>query len=711
MFSTNRPLVLMNSVRFRNSSGEELCRRERALRRGLIPFWFAVFLLLAGMSQPWAVADPAPQPVPAPVPQAPPPAPPIEFRSPPKTSSMRTLLIAPTLYSIGDPTDEEQLYLELINRARADPQGESLRLKNTDDPLILNAYSTNVTGFSVDLNLMVSQFTTISNQPPLSMNAKLLTAARLHTKDMFDHQFQGHTDHAGAGSPGTRIAAQNYSAVYSGENVYAYAQSVFHGHAGFEVDWGGTPEQGGIQTPPGHRDNIHFANFLEVGIGVTNGINGSVGPQIVTQDFGTRVGTDSDPNAVFITGVAYYDFNNNGFYDLGEGIGGVTVKVVGENYYAVTGDSGGFSVPVFNNATYAVQFTASGLSNQVAAVVSLANSVKQDYRPAYTPPVIAGPTLVSAAQAHAFTFSTVGAATSYQWQQYRRLAFTAVEGAENGLTTNVTATVSPGYAVVTNDVKNSGLYSFHLAHPTNALVPQVLTLNRLLRPSATSQVIFSSRLAYAATGEVARCQISLTAGSSWQDVWTQAGTDSSGESTFTQRAVSLAAYTGQQIMVRFVYDYVGGGYYPLSMDLNYYGLYLDDISVSNAEELIEPVVTDIPTGTAFSFNPASTGDYALRVRAKVSNRVLDFGPAKLVSASPVLVTKTQLNGVPQTLLDFTLTSGPAGTFQLLSAPAVTGPWTVDSSARFQTLTNNLYYRVVTPAGGAGQRYYRIQMSP
>ena len=38
-----------------------------------------------------------------------------------------------TLYSFGQPTDEDQLYLELINRARANPTAEGLRLATSTD--------------------------------------------------------------------------------------------------------------------------------------------------------------------------------------------------------------------------------------------------------------------------------------------------------------------------------------------------------------------------------------------------------------------------------------------------------------------------------------------------------------------------------------------------------------------------------------------------
>src|SRR5207244_1319974 len=120
-----------------------------------------------------------------------------------------------TLYSIGQPTDEEQLYLEYINRSRADPTAEGVRLANTTDPDVLAAYSF----FSVNLALMQSELSTNSAVPPLAMNAQLLAAARLHSGDMFTNQYQGHTGTDGS-TPGTRATAQGYSFSTLGENVY-----------------------------------------------------------------------------------------------------------------------------------------------------------------------------------------------------------------------------------------------------------------------------------------------------------------------------------------------------------------------------------------------------------------------------------------------------------------------------------------------------------
>ncbi|PYI92250.1 MAG: hypothetical protein DME97_10980 [Verrucomicrobia bacterium] len=316
---------------------------------------------------------------------APPPAPPVISSAP--FSIETTESTTAQLYSIGDPTNEEQYYLELINRARANPTAEGIRLATTTDSNVLAAYS----AFGVNLVLMQSQFAVLPPAPPLSMNATLMTAARAHSQNMLQNNYQGHS--GPDGSLTTRL--QSYTSGANGwsigENVYAYSKSVWYGHAGFEVDWGGSAATGGMQSPPGHRQNIHSATFREVGIGVvlgSNGGSGGVGPQLVTQDFGTVGGL-----LPFVTGVVYRDLNNNGFYEPGEGVGGVTVTVSNSNSYAVTSSSGGYSVPVPGSGTYTVTFGGGSVpTNQKNVSVSNGQNVKSDYvvtgsaTPTPTPP-------------------------------------------------------------------------------------------------------------------------------------------------------------------------------------------------------------------------------------------------------------------------------------------------------------------------------------
>lgn len=629
-------------------------------------------------------------------PQAPPPAYPIQQRGP--GGGPRPQPQTPTLYSIGQPTDEEQLYLEYLNRMRANPTKEGQILATTTDPNVLGAYSY----FSVDLSLMESEFSTNPPVPPLAMNAELTAAARLHSGDMFTNMYQSHTGTDGS-TPETRVTAQGYYWNYVGENIFAYAESVFYGHAGFAVDWGSGP--GGMQTPAGHRENMLNGNYLEVGMGVVDGSNGSVGPQLITQDFGRQ--TNATP---FITGVVYYDFNSNAFYDTGEGVGGVTVSTPGSTYYAVTANSGGYAIPIPGNGSYTVTFSAAGLSNQVTVAVSGSHNVKIDYVPVYSPPVISGPNPAALNTANTYTFTPVGGATAYQWLETQLAPYSYVEGAEDGLT-NVTANISSGYSVIDTDYAYQGTHSFQLCQP--ALVDQTLTLNPMLEVTASSTLSFAKMLTFAGTGQFAKAQVSTDGGVTWNDVWTQAGTDGSGDSSWTVVNVPLAAYAGQIIQVRFAYVFTTGDY---SSGTGFgVGFYFDAISVSNASQALGTTVSAVPSGTSFSFTPTNSNTYLFQVRAQMNSRILPWGPADTLTVGPALpsvqvVSRPTLSGT-QVLVDFNVANYRTGmTFQLWKATDLSGPWTQDSSASLSTLTANTKFRFTATRGTGTRTFYKVKGS-
>src|SRR5690606_20423516 len=147
-----------------------------------------------------------------------------------------SLAAPPGLYSIGEPTDDEQLYVELINRARADPAAEGRRLVATMDPDIIAAYEF----FGVDLNRVVEQFDAISAAPPLSIHPQLTAAARRHSMDMFENQFQGHDGSDGSDAE-QRVTEAGYDWSAISENVFAYSLSAWYGHVAFSVNWGNGP--------------------------------------------------------------------------------------------------------------------------------------------------------------------------------------------------------------------------------------------------------------------------------------------------------------------------------------------------------------------------------------------------------------------------------------------------------------------------------------
>jgi len=174
--------------------------------------------------------------------------------------------------------------------------------------------------------------------------------------------------------------------------------------------------------------------------------------------------------------------------------------------------------------------------------------------------------------------------------------------------------------------------------------------------------------------------------------------------------VPLSAYANQEIQIRFGYVNTGGSYF--NQTSTGVGLYLDNIAVSNASQLINQVTNNIPTGTTFAFIPASVSQYLLQVRAQIGPRLLNWGPALIVNvgAAPPAI---QLANAPvvaggQVQIDFTVANYSAGmTFGLLKTGDLSTAWTQDTSASFQTLVANSKFRFTTTTGNAGHGFYRV----
>ena len=273
-------------------------------------------------------------------------------------------------YSIGDPSPEETLYLELINRSRADATAEAQRLSESTDTDVRNALNF----FSIRPRDIVSQFEwAVSSScfaghaQPLAFNEPLLRMSELHSEDQEANNFQGHTSSGNPPEPfragdrlGDRAARVGYSSFSRlAENVFASATSVEHGHAGFEIDWGILNRPGnscynsafsdqGMQNPAGHRANIHSGAMNEVGIGV---VQKDDGLHVVTQNMGASA------NARFATGVVYEDENGNGFYDIGEGREGIRVDSDESAFYAVSSASGAYALPISSDGETTIAFS------------------------------------------------------------------------------------------------------------------------------------------------------------------------------------------------------------------------------------------------------------------------------------------------------------------------------------------------------------------
>ena len=203
----------------------------------------------------------------------------------------------------------------------------------------------------------------VANKPavaPLAWDPALGRSADTHNNLMVNFDQQSHNL---PGEPGVLERMSNAGFEFdrggaAAENVFAYTRDPLHGHAGFYIDWGFGP--GGIQSPPGHRNAMLSSTYTKVGVGYRSvPSNKDVGPNALTQHFAVSYG-DNAPNLV---GVAINDRDNDDFYDIGEGLGGIKVTAVGggETHSTLTWSSGGYALELDANTTYTVTFSGSGL--------------------------------------------------------------------------------------------------------------------------------------------------------------------------------------------------------------------------------------------------------------------------------------------------------------------------------------------------------------
>jgi Cysteine-rich secretory protein family/Carboxypeptidase regulatory-like domain len=231
----------------------------------------------------------------------------------------------------------EQLILQMINRARANPTAEAT-----------------LDGIGLNDDLPAG---TISSSPeqPLAPNADLQTVAEQHSADMIANNYFSHTAPDGS-TPQTRIAATGYTGLDTGENI-AYLTATNNA-----PDQAAPQLQTDLFESAEHRENVLSPNYNEIGVGLANQVLGANNYEQVdvTQDFGGR------SNVVYLTGVLYNDTSHTGFYAIGEGLSGVTVTATnltnGQSYATTSNSAGGYEIAL-PAGSYSV--TILGVTGQV----------------------------------------------------------------------------------------------------------------------------------------------------------------------------------------------------------------------------------------------------------------------------------------------------------------------------------------------------------
>lgn len=234
------------------------------------------------------------------------------------------------------PSATEQLFLERLNDARANPA----------------AY-----GQAIGLDL-----SGVAPAQPLAFNTNLVQAARDHSQDMNDRRFFAHVNPSGL-NPGQRLRNVGFAWTGYGESLAAGVEDPAEALRLLIVDAG--------VADLGHRRQLlsidsSFRGHTQVGVGAV--VNGS-GPyrHYYTIDSGQTA--DTRP---FLTGVVMNDANGNNLYDIGEGQGGVTVTVWGVG--SVTSfASGGYALPL-GPGTYTVTASGGGLAGAVTRTVTVGST-------------------------------------------------------------------------------------------------------------------------------------------------------------------------------------------------------------------------------------------------------------------------------------------------------------------------------------------------
>lgn len=259
----------------------------------------------------------------------------------------------------------DQLLIELVNRARANPALEAAM-------------------YGVGLNDgVVNGPITATPKQPLAPHQALVNSAQSHALDMLANDYFGHVNLIGQ-QPYQRAQAAGYPTTFVGENIAWTGTTgaidpiaaIYNRHAGL------------VQSP-GHRSNMMAEYWNEIGTSIEAGqftVSGTTYNAVMAvENFGSRNGR------TYLTGVAYTDFVvHDNFYTIGEQLAGITIiatSSTGSVYTTQTGTSGGYALEV-PDGIYTVVATGPVLNSiRFSNVVVAGQNVKVDFTPGGGDPV------------------------------------------------------------------------------------------------------------------------------------------------------------------------------------------------------------------------------------------------------------------------------------------------------------------------------------
>ncbi len=259
--------------------------------------------------------------------------------------------------------------------------------------------------------------------------------------------------------------------------------------------------------------------------------------------------------------------------------------------------------------------------------------------PDATPVALTGAANPALNTANSYSVAKPSFAPGFDWRTLQLVAFTKIYNAESGLD-GLIATTNSGYSVVQTAQKSAGNSAYHLAHPDPRADQVLLLPETFFVVDANAAITFASRLGFASSNQVAHVQLSTDDGVSWQNVYSQAGTTSSTppnlptETAFTARRVSLSAFAGRTIRVRFNYTIPqSGSAFPQTDAAAGVGWFIDNLTLVNVQSAIPAAPTRVASGNTFSFNPTAAGPVMLQARGVLFGAFpIEWGPGLAVTA-------------------------------------------------------------------------------
>ncbi|MEM9016132.1 MAG: CAP domain-containing protein, partial [Verrucomicrobiota bacterium] len=224
------------------------------------------------------------------------------------------ILASLSVLEAREPTEIEQFYLELVNRARANPGAEVTRLAGFP-------WGDDGSPATADLNEGLSPGTiTNSTKQPLAFDPFLIDAASDYSDFLLASEKFGHNEN---GTSRSRIEAAGYpigpgsgwgenlaTTTSTGTHLVSQARAEQH-HRNLFIDFD--------YPGRGHRKSILNGSYREIGIAIREDLDGqSLFPPPFGNDVLSTQNFAYSSGRIFLTGVIYYDGNSDSFFTPGE---------------------------------------------------------------------------------------------------------------------------------------------------------------------------------------------------------------------------------------------------------------------------------------------------------------------------------------------------------------------------------------------------------